>query len=140
MDVVDRGRWDRPRPAAEADFGEYLRACAEGRLVIQRCPVCGHQQWYPRSICTACAATPGWQDVAGTGTVYTFTVIRQFHAAPFGSELPYAVAMVDLDDAPVRIFGTVTAPNVDALHIGLPVQAYAVKFDADHALPYWRPR
>ncbi len=140
MDVV-RGRvWDRPTPLGEGDFGPWYEACAQGRLLIQRCPACGHAQWYPRPVCTACAATPQWAEVAPSGTLHTFTVVRQFLAAPFKAELPYVVGLVDLDDAPsVRLFGTVTDVDVTEVRIGMSLRAYAVEYEEGRALPYWRP-
>jgi uncharacterized OB-fold protein len=139
MIEVIRGRvWDRPAPAGEGEFGTWYEACAEGRLLVQRCPACGHEQWYPRAVCTKCAATPEWKEVSGRGRIYTFTIIRQYHAKPYGAELPYAIAMVDLDDSPVRMFGTVTGVDVDTVRVGQPVEAYGVEFSPGRAMPYWR--
>ncbi len=139
MEVVRGRQWDRPHPAGEGEYGPWFEACARGELLIQRCDVCGHRQWYPRAVCTQCAATPRWEEVGNRGRIYTFTVIRQYHAQPFGGELPYAVAMIDLDDAPVRMFGTVTDLAADNVRVGLPVEAYAVEYAGGRALPYWRP-
>jgi uncharacterized OB-fold protein len=77
--------------------------------------------------------------VSPRGTVYTFTIIRQYGAKPFGGELPYCVAMIDLDDAPVRMFGTLTGIAVDDVRVDLPVEAYAVEYEPGRAVPYWRP-
>lgn len=141
MIEVVRGReWDRPAPASEGEFGLWHEACARGELLVQRCPSCAHEQWYPRAVCTRCAATPEWKPVSGAGRVYTFSIIRQYHAKPYGAELPYVIAMVDLDDSPVRMFGTLTGVEVDAVRIGDLVEAYAVEFAPGRALPYWRPR
>ena len=139
IEVVKGRAWDRPMPAGEAEAGEWYTACAEGRLLIQRCPLCGHEQWYPRAVCTRCAATPEWKEVSGRGRIYTFTVVRQYHAKPYGAELPYVIAMVDLEDAPVRMFGTVTGVDPDRVRVGDAVEAYAVEYEPGRALPYWRP-
>jgi uncharacterized protein len=139
MEVVRDRQWDRPTPAGEGEYGPWFEACAQGKLLIQRCDACGHRQWYPRAVCTSCAATPQWEEVSHRGTVYTFTIIRQYHAKPFGGELPYCVAMVDLDDAPVRMFGTLTGIAVDDVCVDLPVEAYAVEYTPGRAVPYWRP-
>ena len=40
--------------------------------------------------------------------MHTFTVIRQNHAKPFKDELPYVVAIVELEEGP-RMMGNVTA-------------------------------
>jgi uncharacterized OB-fold protein len=41
---------------------------------------------------------PRWRESAGTGTIYTFTVIRQHGHPYFRSRTPYVVAFVDLDE------------------------------------------
>ncbi len=138
MDVVRDRPWNRPTPQGEGDFGPFLEACAEGRLLIQQCPACHHRQFYPRALCTRCGAAPGWYEVSGRGTLYTFTVVRQFRAPPFGDELPYAVGMVDLPEG-VRLFGGITTADVAGVHIGMALEAYAVEFEPGRALPYWRP-
>ena len=139
MDVVRGRQWDRPSPTGEGEYGQWFEACAQGRLLVQRCDACGHEQWYPRSVCTKCAATPRWHEVANRGTVYTFTTIRQYHAKPFGAEMPYCVAMIDLAESPVRMFGTLTDIAIDDVWVDLPVEAYAVEYTPGRALPYWRP-
>jgi hypothetical protein len=138
MHVVRDEPWRRPIPNGEAEYGEFYTACREGRLLVQRCPACGHRQFYPRPVCTKCAATPEWLECAGTGTVHTFTIIRQYRAEPFGSELPYALAMIDLPEGP-RMFGRVTGIEADEVSIGMAVEAYAVEFEEGRAVAQWRP-
>jgi uncharacterized OB-fold protein len=138
LDVVRGGAWQGPVPDGEAHYGEFFEAAARGRLLVQSCPSCGHRQFYPRALCTACGADPDWLECAGTGTVHTFTVVRQYGGRPFADQLPYVLAMVDLPEG-VRMFGTVTDVDVDAVTIGMPVTAYAREFEDGRALVYWRP-
>lgn len=139
IEVVKGQTWDRPAPASEGEAGHWHAALSEGTLLVQRCPSCGHEQWYPRAVCTRCGATPEWKPVSGRGSIYTFSIVRQYLAKPFGDELPYVIAMVDLDDSPVRMFGTVTGVDPAEARVGLAVEAYAVEFEPGRALPYWRP-
>ena len=55
----------------------YWEAAREGRLVVQECRSC-RQLWHPPlPRCPHChAADPGWREVSGDGTVYTYTVVR----------------------------------------------------------------
>jgi uncharacterized OB-fold protein len=139
-EVVEREQeWDRPVPRPDAVSAPYWEAAASGELVVQECPECGHRQFYPRAVCTQCGADPGWLTCSGNGTVHTFTVIRQNHAKPFKEELPYVVAIVDLDEGP-RMMGTVTGSDPGDVHIGMPVEVYFVPADENVAVPYWRPR
>jgi len=128
----------RPLPDADNVSQPYWAAAAEGRLLFQQCPVCGNRQFYPRAMCTVCAATPEWREASGRGTVHTFTVIRQNWAEPFRGLQPYVVAMVELDEGP-RMMTNLTDCNPEDVTIGMPVEAYAVKVDDGLGLPFWRP-
>jgi uncharacterized OB-fold protein len=137
MDVVRGQEWKRPRPAPDASERPFFEAAARGELLHQRCPACGHRQFYPRAVCTACGADPEWASSAGRGVVHTFTVVRQNGLPPFKSELPYVVAMIELLEG-VRMLGNVTGVELDQMSVGLPVEAYAVEFEPGLALPFWR--
>lgn len=128
----------RPLPQADHVSGPYWEAAADGDILYQECPACGHRQFYPRAMCTACAAEPEWRRVSGRGTVHTFTVIRQNMAEPFRDQLPYVVAMIELDEGP-RMMTNITHCDPEDVHIGMPVEAYAVKVEDGLGLPFWRP-
>jgi uncharacterized OB-fold protein len=128
----------RPLPRTDAVSAPYWRAAAEGRLVYQECPACGHRQLYPRAMCAACAATPEWRDAGGRGVVHTYTVIRQNWAKPFREQVPYVVAMIELDEGP-RVMSNIVGCEPDAVHIGMRVELETVRIDDEIGLPFWRP-
>jgi hypothetical protein len=65
-------------------------------------------------------AGEGWEpyDLKGTGTVYSFSVVRQ---APDGYEAPYVLAMVALDEGPV-VTAQITDCEIGQIEIGMPVE------------------
>ncbi len=128
----------RPLPQADNVSSPYWSAAADGKVLYQECPSCGHRQFYPRAMCTSCASTPEWRESAGRGTVHTYTVIRQNHAQPFKDELPYVVAMIELDEGP-RMMSNVTDCSIDDVHIGMAVEAYTVKVEDGLGIVFWRP-
>jgi len=130
--------WARPLPALDEAGREFWAAAARGELVVQECPACGHRQFYPRLACTVCGATPGWLACSGRGVVHTFTVIRQNHAKPFRNELPYVVAVVELEEGP-RMMGNVVDCPVEDVHIGMPVSVEFRQADEAVGVPFWRP-
>ena len=136
--VVDAAEWVKPLPGLDGVSTPYWQAASEGRLLIQECTKCKHRQWYPRAMCTECAADTTWLQCSGRGTVHTFTVVRQYGARPFRDELPYVIAMVDLEEGP-RIFGSVTDCDVDTVAIGMAVEVHFVKAADEIGIPYWRP-
>lgn len=89
---------DRPLPSTDdPDTGPFWAAAADHRLTYQRCRQCGEIVFYPRRHCTRC--TDGhldWQESAGRGTVYSFTVVRQHGHPYFRARVPYVVGLIDL--------------------------------------------
>jgi hypothetical protein len=138
MDVRSVDAWERPIPAGGNVVGEFWSAAADGRLLIQRCATCGTRQFYPRQVCATCGSTPEWEQASGRGVVHTFTIVRQNGAKPFSAELPYVVAIVELEEGP-RMMGNVTGCAPEDVTVGMPVHAYAVTIEEGLAVPFWEP-
>ena len=108
---------------------EFWAGTVLGELRIQRCTACGLHQHYPRSVCSHCGAgsleagTIEWVTAAGTGTVHSFTVIRQHGIPPFRGDVPFVVALVDLDEPGARILGRMPALDPAGARIGMTVRA-----------------
>ena len=112
----------RPAPVPDADSAEYWQAAHDGRLLVQRCTACGNAQLYPRDRCRRCRGAVEWVEASGRGTVYSFTVIRQNYARPFRDQIPYVVALVDLEEGP-RCMTNIVGCAPEDVRIGLPVRA-----------------
>jgi uncharacterized OB-fold protein len=137
MEVVRGRKWDRIGLAPGALDRVFFEAAHRGELLYQRCPSCDHRQFYPRLLCTKCGGATAWATASGRGVVHTFTVVRQNFAPPFKDELPYAVAMVELEEG-VRMLGNVTDLPVEQVKIGLRVEAYAVECGDGLAAVFWK--
>jgi uncharacterized OB-fold protein len=109
--------WVKPRPLPDNVSAPYWAAAREGRLLVQECPRCGNRQWYPRALCTRCAAEPEWLECTGNGVVYTY----------------------ELEEGP-RVMGNVIGIDIAAVHIGLSVEATFVDVADDIGIPQWRRR
>jgi uncharacterized protein len=135
LEVRDAGPegWKRPVPAPDHVAAEFWRAAAQGQLLVQRCLTCGHRQHYPRAMCTACWGAVEWLPCSGRGVVHTFSLVR----ARDGS-VSRVVAVVELDEGP-RMMGNITDVDPEAVQIGMPVVAYAVRVDDEIGIPQWRP-
>lgn len=124
-------------PAGAAMRGpqeQYFAALAEGRFRIQRCAGCGAHQFFPRVLCMHCGAQDlHWTEPAGTGTVYSFSIVRRKPEA--GGD--YNVALIDLDEG-VRMMSRVDGVALERLSIGMPVKASVLR-DAGQALVVFVP-
>ncbi|MCP9951960.1 Zn-ribbon domain-containing OB-fold protein [Actinomadura madurae] len=77
----------------------FWSAAAEGRLLVQRCTVCGHHQLYPRPFCMVCDLTDlTWTEASGLGTVYSCVTVH----LPVRDDIPppYTVGLVEIDEGP----------------------------------------
>ena len=91
-------------PVDDPVAGPFFTGVLEGRLTVQRCDSCQELRWPPLPGCPECHhRTSSWVDVAPTGTIWSFVVYhRAFHAS-LQAEIPYMVAMVELDDGPYLV-------------------------------------
>jgi uncharacterized OB-fold protein len=135
IEVVERSEWKRSLPQPDHVSSVYWAAAARGELLIQQCPSCGHRQYYPRAMCTACGGATDWLPCSGRGVVHTFTVIRMNKSS---GDSGYVVAMIELEEGPLML-SNVTDVDPDAVHIGMPVEVYMAKVNDDVGIPLWRP-
>ena len=98
--------------------GPFFEAAKERRLVIQRCTSCSAFQHPPRDACSTCRSFElEWSEVPGTGTIYTYTIVRH-PIGPLRDYVPYNVVTVLLDEAPVRLVSNVVDADPSAVEIG----------------------
>jgi uncharacterized OB-fold protein len=122
-------------PIADEHSQAFWDAAREGRLLIQRCEACGEHQWYPRQHCVHCFATdPEWVQAAGTGRLHTFTVLRKTPNAEFTADLPYAFAIVELDEG-VRMATRIVDVPLDELACEMAVRVVFRAGDDGQPLP-----
>jgi uncharacterized OB-fold protein len=129
----------RPAPEIIGHAAPFWAAAREGRLVIQHCPACGHFQHYPRPWCTNCLhQDPEFVESDGTGTIYTFTVIRRSPVPAFAARVPYVLAFVDLDEG-VRLVTNIVGCDPETVRIGQRVQAQFEAVDHEHTVVLFAP-
>ena len=115
----------RPLPKLdELDTQAFWQATKQRRLIYQQCRNCNTILWYPRQHCTGCVdGDLEVKEASGTGSVYTFSIVRQSYHPFFRAQAPYAVAWIDLVEGP-RVLSNVIGLSdpVSDLHVGDSVQ------------------
>jgi hypothetical protein len=126
-----------PRPTAES--AGYWEGCRQGELRLQRCGACATVQFPPRRFCSACLGDGlEWIRAAGCGVVSSFTIVRHPPSPAFAADVPYAVALIALDEGPTMMAG-LRGCDPEAVCVGMRVE---VEFEArsdDIYLPYFHP-
>lgn len=101
----------------------FWLAAAEHRLVAARCGACATFRMPPSPFCHVCRSQDiDWTELNGTGTVFTFTVVRHAVVPVVREHVPYVVAVVDLDGAPgARLVTQLVGMAPEHVTIGMPV-------------------
>jgi len=121
----DKSKPGRPLPGLhELDTAPFWRATKNKEFRYQQCAGCGTVVWHPRAHCTGCVdGDLQWLVSDGIGTIYSYSVVRQSYHPFFRGQVPYAVALVDLDEGPRFLTNVVGVDDPLAdVHIGQRVE------------------
>ncbi|MHB8463478.1 MAG: Zn-ribbon domain-containing OB-fold protein, partial [Acidimicrobiales bacterium] len=105
----------------------YWDGLRQHRISLQQCDRCGQRRFPPMPGCPHCGAT-AWTEVAigGEGAVYSWVRVHRALTEEMTGEVPYSVAVVDLDGGG-RMVARVDEPSAVA------VGARATPHFVDHA-------
>jgi uncharacterized OB-fold protein len=130
----------RPLPDSRNAGAAFWSSAAQGVLVVPKCDACLRTFWHPRPRCPHCGSERvAWMRSSGRGRIHTFTVVRQSGDPYFRAKVPYAVAMIDLDEG-VRLMSNVVDTPLEALAIGLCVEVLFEPAGDAMAIPLFRVR
>lgn len=115
---------ERPLPEPSEVTRPFWEGLRRRELRLQRCEECGRYVFYPRSACPHCMSERlEWTAVSGRGRVYTYTVVRRAMIPAFQEEVPYVLAIVELEEGP-RVPTNVVGCEVEAVRVDMAVKAY----------------
>jgi uncharacterized protein len=125
-------------PIVDQDSRAYWEGLRAHHVVVQRCPACGRTRFPPMPSCPSCGA-PGAEDIeaSGAGAVYSFVRVHRAFSGDRAAEVPYTVAVVDLDEG-CRVLGRIADHGAAA--IGDRVTALYVDHDTWTELRFRGPR
>jgi uncharacterized OB-fold protein len=140
MSATDRDRL--PSPGWSDKTEGYWLAAGKGRLAVQRCGNCGAHRWPAVPVCYACNSLEwSWDEVAGTGTVFTYTWVDESPHGAMAQLGAYNISVIDLDGVQgetVRYMGRVVDADKQRLQCGLRVAVDFEPFDDEVAIPVFR--
>jgi uncharacterized OB-fold protein len=135
--MIDRTLRPMDLVADELD-APFWEGCREHVFLVHRCAECGRAYW-PASTCIDHgSASMVWQPAAGTGEVFTYTVVHHPYDRSLVDELPYAAVVVKLDEGPffhTDIVGCAAAE----VRIGMRVHVIFEALDDDIVVPRFTP-
>jgi uncharacterized protein len=131
----------KPLPQADGVTRPYWESLKAHQMNIQKCNDTGKFFFYPRGLSPfTLSDNISWEPVNGKGAIHAFTIVHQNRAPGFVDELPYVVAMVELDEGP-RIMTNIidVEPDPEHVKVGMQVEIVYEDINDEITLPKFRP-
>ncbi len=136
---TEKTRPRRVEPPVTDTTEPFWDATRDERLLVQWCDDCDEAIFYPREVCPSCLGTElSWRESAGAATVYAVSVQHRPGNPFMADRVPYAVALVDLDDG-IRMMTNVVDCDPDTVTIGQRVEVCWEPLSDGRNLPLFRP-
>ena len=119
----------------------FLKGIAQGKIIGEKCPVCGKVYVGSRGSCpTDGVATEGEIEVPAKGTLTTFCVVNVQFAGQ-SVEVPYASGYILCDGADIALMGLIQEVPIQDVRMGLRVEAvWADELGPTlSSIKYWKP-
>ena len=130
-------------PYADEHTQPFWDAALEGKLIAPRCTSCDTFVLPPQPLCFNCQGSDfDWTELPGTGTIYSYTVVRHPLHPRLLEVVPYISAVVELDGtqgAGARMIVNVTDCDPEAVRVGDKVRVWFDRVSETLALPRFRP-
>jgi uncharacterized protein len=130
-------------PYADGSSQPFWDAAKENRLVAPKCTNCGRVRIPPAPFCAGCQTREvEWTELPGTGTVYSFTIVRHALGPELTASIPYAGGIVELDGtqgAGARMVVNIIDCDVETLKIGDRVEVVFEHINDQMSIPRFRP-
>ena len=131
--------YTKPLPLVTDLNRPHWEGARRREFLVQQCTACEHRWFPPLPNCNRCLSTDyRWTPVKGTGKVYSFIVYHQAWLEGFKQELPYNVALIELDEG-LRIVNNVGGVGSDELRIGMPVRVAYDEVSPEVVIPRFVP-
>jgi hypothetical protein len=88
---------------------------------------------------TCFSASLEWAPATGRGTLYSFALMHQVYDPAFAGDVPYNIAVVELEEG-VRTTTNVVGCANEELQIGMPLEVTFERVSELVAVPRFRPR
>jgi uncharacterized OB-fold protein len=128
-------------PLADERTQPFWDAANKEQLVAPRCAVCGKFRMPPTRFCANCLSMDlEYPPLPGTGTVFTFIIVRHPLNPNASHYVPYVPAAIDADGAPgMRFISNVVECEPEDVKIGMRVKVVWNHVNDALTIPFWAP-
>jgi uncharacterized OB-fold protein len=135
----------KPVPVPDEESRPFFDGAREDVLLLRRCRACssfvsptGGIGTPLRPRCSSCfSADLEWAPASGRGTLYSFALMHQVYDPAFADDVPYNIAVVELDEG-VRMTTNVVSCANEELWIGMPLEVTFEHISEELAIPKFR--
>lgn len=132
--------YNKPLPWVYETTRPFWEGAKRHELWLQRCRDCGKFHHYPRFLCPYCLSdNTEWTKVSGRGKIYSFTVSYREAAPAFRPDVPYNIALIELEEG-VRMMSNIVECRNEDLRIDMPVEVVFDDVTPEITLLKFKPR
>jgi uncharacterized OB-fold protein len=132
--------YKKPLPVVTELSRPFWEACRRHELAVQRCQGCGAFRYPPAVLCPECLGEQSeWIRVSGRGKIFSFVVFRRGYHPAFEPDLPYTVAVVELEEG-ARLVSNIVGCRPEQVTCDMPVEVVFEDVTPEVTLPKFRPR
>ena len=129
----------KPLPKPSKWSQPFWDGTKEHKLLLKKCKSCGHVDHPPYLYCTNCMDEEyEWVEASGRATLYSFAINTYAVPFPFMEDLPYVLALVDLEEGP-RMISNIVNCDHGKLKKGMPLEVVFEEASEQITLPKWQP-
>lgn len=131
--------YQKPLPEPGPESKPFWESCKKHTMEVQRCKDCGFYRWPPATVCANCLSMNlEWTRVSGKGKVFTFVIFHQRYHPGFAEDIPYPVAIVELEEGPRMVSNIVGCKN-EEIKCDMPVEVVYEDVTPEFSLPKFKP-
>lgn len=131
--------YKKPLPVVQPWSKPFWESARQHKLMIQKCNDCGRNIFYPRKQCPECwSVNLGWFQASGKAKIYSYSVTMAGVEERFAEDLPYILALVDLEEG-IRMMTNIVDCKPDEVYIGMDVKVFFKDVTEEFSLPMFRP-
>jgi uncharacterized OB-fold protein len=132
--------YNKPLPQPTPWSKPFWEGCKRNELLIQKCEECHNLIMYPKLFCPHCLSPNlQWEKSSGKGKIYSYSVVHAYAPTAFSKDVPYIVAVVELDEG-VRMMSSIVQCNPEEIQCDIPVEVVFEKVTDEITLPKFKPR
>lgn len=131
--------YSKPLPEIDDETRPFWDGTREQQLRLQKCVRCGHIRYPISRNCPDCLEKGHeWVPMSGRGQVWSSIVFHQVYDKAFADDVPYNVALIQLDEGP-RMFSNVVGVPPGEVAVGDRVRVVFDPVTEEVTIPRFTP-